>query len=576
MTERRHRTLLQGGVDDRDQICVLQSDVAERTIGGLDLGVVVLDADDVGLWREAIQLFDECPDRCGEVQAPISITKDHLLALFARNLLSEGIDVFSIHLAHETHEDRSDESIGVVRLGCRNFDGDDLGRWDTADGLRGRLSLGRDLPVLQCAHLALPGEVNLGGAPLTGAPHSCGEESSFDQQVKVGAGDVRVQVELVGNLSRCQGAGLQKVVEDGRAGGQSKCLRRLNGLVITYGHELSFRALTADFFEEDTATARCIYADGMQPDTEPLKLAISSCLIGAQVRFDGGHKKDQDLLEMLAPHVEWVSVCPEVEVGMGTPREPVKLTRIDGVVQMVGTISAKTHTASIGALASSRARELKEMSICGYVFKSKSPSCGLWDTPISGDERPGAGLFASAITQLMPDLPVEDETRLHDKMVRDNFIERAFAYRRLDGFFSLPRTRGQLVMFHSQSTLQLMSHSPADVQDLSDIIETSEDVPTEELAPRYRQIFMQALTKPTLRGHHVDALRIAVDRFAELSRDQKVEIAEAIDRYAEGQLPLLVPLTLISHHVRETKDAYLHGQTYLDPDPRESVLRYHA
>ena len=314
----------------------------------------------------------------------------------------------------------------------------------------------------------------------------------------------------------------------------------------------------------------------MQPDTEPLKLAISSCLAGAQVRFDGGHKKDADLLEMLAPHVEWVSVCPEVEVGMGTPREPVRLERVNGAVQMIGTTSGKNHTASIEALAVSRAADLRDAGVCGYVFKSKSPSCGLLDTPISGDERLGRGLFASAITTLIPDLPVEDETRLHDKMVRDNFIERAFAYRRLDGFFSRPRTRGQLVMFHSQSTLQLMSHSPGDLKELSDIIETSEDVPTEELGPRYRQLFMHTLAKPTLRDNHVQALRSAVDRFADLSRDQRVEIAEAIDRFSESQLPLLVPLTLISHHVRETQDAYLHGQTYLDPDPRESVLRYHA
>lgn len=314
----------------------------------------------------------------------------------------------------------------------------------------------------------------------------------------------------------------------------------------------------------------------MQLATDPLVLAISSCLIGEEVRYDGGHKKDHSLMKLLGEHVRWVPVCPEVEAGMGTPREPVKLVASTEGRHMVGVSSGTDHTSDVTAVANRRAEDLRDTGIAGYVFKSRSPSCGLWDTPIEGEDGPGRGLYAATLTALMPDLPVEDEARMADPVVRDNFIERAFAYRRLDGFFSRRRTPGQVSMFHSQSTLQLMSHtSAAAVEGLAAMVAEANAQPEADFSD-YRMRFMNMLAQPARRETHLAALSSAAERIQGMTRDDRVELAEAIDRFANAAAPLLVPLTLLMHHVRETKDPYLHGQTYLDPDPRELLLRYHA
>lgn len=314
----------------------------------------------------------------------------------------------------------------------------------------------------------------------------------------------------------------------------------------------------------------------MQLPTDPLVLAISSCLLGEKVRYDGGHKKDPSLLTLLGEHVRWVPICPEVEAGMGTPREPVKLALSNGEVRMLGVSSGADHTSAVAAVATPRAEDLRSAGVAGYIFKSRSPSCGLWDTPIEGQAKPSRGLYASTLTTLMPDLPVEDEARLADPVVRDNFIERAFAYRRLDGFFSRPRTPGQVVMFHSQSTLQLMSHSsPAAVEELTAVVAEANAHAAADFSD-YRRRFMELLAQPARRDTHTTALSFAAERIQGINREDRIELATGIDRFANGSAPLIVPLTLLMHHVRETKDPYLHGQTYLDPDPRELLLRYHA
>jgi uncharacterized protein YbbK (DUF523 family) len=199
-----------------------------------------------------------------------------------------------------------------------------------------------------------------------------------------------------------------------------------------------------------------------QPDS--LRIGISSCLVGQQVRFDGGHKRDAFLVDTFGPFVEWVPVCPEVELGLGTPREAIRLVRKDDVVRMVNSKSGRDITDQMRAWARARVKALAGERLAGYVLKKDSPSCGMERVRIYAEsgmaEKSGRGLFAEALVEGFPHLPVEEEGRLSDPRLRENFVERVFAYARLRAFFETRWTVGRLVQFHTAHKLTLLAHSP--------------------------------------------------------------------------------------------------------------------
>ena len=196
----------------------------------------------------------------------------------------------------------------------------------------------------------------------------------------------------------------------------------------------------------------------------PVRIGISSCLLGNEVRFDGGHKRDRFLTDVLGPFVEWVTVCPEVEVGMGIPRETVRLERDGDDVRMLAPKSGKDHTRAMRDFAKKRVRALSKLDLAGYVLKKDSPSCGMERVRIYAEngmpDRKGRGLFAEALLEALPNLPVEEEGRLKDPVLRENWIERVFAYWRLRHLFSGGFGRGDVVRFHTAHKLQVMAHSP--------------------------------------------------------------------------------------------------------------------
>ena len=169
----------------------------------------------------------------------------------------------------------------------------------------------------------------------------------------------------------------------------------------------------------------------------PVRIGISACLLGQAVRYDGGHKRDSFLTDILGPHVQWVPVCPEVEVGMGTPREPVNLVRSGDELRMVTVRTGRDYTEAMNRWADARIGQLIREDLCGYVLKSDSPSCGIERVKVHGPEgvpaRTGRGLFAQALMNRMPWLPVEDEVRLRDPQLREDFLERVVALRRSRG-----------------------------------------------------------------------------------------------------------------------------------------------
>jgi uncharacterized protein YbgA (DUF1722 family) len=316
-----------------------------------------------------------------------------------------------------------------------------------------------------------------------------------------------------------------------------------------------------------------------RPDA-PLRLGISTCLLGRKVRFDGGHKRDPFLVEQLGPFVEWVSVCPEVEAGMGIPRPSVRLERRGGALHVIDPRSGADHTHSMNAWARRRVAELRALDLDGYVLKKDSPSCGMERVKVWGAgsaTRDGRGLFAAALLEALPDLPVEEEGRLHDARLRENFIERIFAFRRLKDLFSARWRPRDVVDFHTAHKLQIMAHSPQAYADLGRLVAGVKGSPPAGFARRYREGFMGALSRLATRGRTANVLEHMAGHLSDLlDASARTGLAESIDDYRRGLVPLVVPLTLLRHHARAHGVEYLLRQRFLDPHPKELMLRNHV
>ena len=317
----------------------------------------------------------------------------------------------------------------------------------------------------------------------------------------------------------------------------------------------------------------------------PLRIGISSCLLGETVRHDGGHKRDPYLVETLGRLVEWVPVCPEVEVGLGTPREPIRLVRDPGRAAGVRLVSrsGKQLTGRMQRFARGRLRALAGTGLCGYILKKDSPSCGLERVKVwNGDdgraaERTGRGLFAAELLRQYPNLPVEEEGRLHDPVLRENFFERVFAYRRLRALLSGRWNVGALVRWHTTQKLALMAHSPVRYRELGRLVAEARDVPRAELTRRYEDEFMSAMRIRATRARHANALMHAVGHFKRrLDTASRDELLTVLEDYRLGLVPRIVPLTLVRHHARRLEVEYLLEQSYLNPHPKELALLNHV
>jgi len=313
----------------------------------------------------------------------------------------------------------------------------------------------------------------------------------------------------------------------------------------------------------------------------PIRVGISSCLLGEEVRYDGGHQKDAYITGVLARHFTWVPVCPEMEVGMGVPREPIRLVGDAAAPRLIGVTSGTDHTERMNEFARRRVDELRRHELSGYILKRASPSCGLERVKVHvGDGPPvrtGIGLFARALTVALPLLPVEEEGRLTDPHLRDNFITRVFAYRR---FAALRQSRPRpaaVVEFHTAHQYLLLAHSPAAYARLGRLVAEVPRRPGEAWLDRYGEGLMRALASRATTRKHVNVLQHIMGFFkAQLSAAEKRELSGVIADYAAGLVPLVVPITLINHHVGRFDVAYVRDQVYLRPHPKELMLRNHV
>ncbi len=315
--------------------------------------------------------------------------------------------------------------------------------------------------------------------------------------------------------------------------------------------------------------------------TAPLLLGISRCLLGDEVRFDGGHKRDSFLTDVFGRYVEWVPVCPEVEAGLGTPREAMRLVGDSQNHRLVTIKSGTDHTRALETLTTNRIAQLMELDLSGYVFKKGSPSCGIERVRIYNEHgmpnRNGVGLFARAFIAQFPLIPVEEEGRLCEPTLRENFIERVFCYRRWQDLVQNGVTRQALVQFHTIHKYLLLAHSPQQYEVLGRLVGQAHQHRPEDLIHRYGELFMKALAVKATVRKHVNVLQHILGYFKErLGAREKAELLVVIGDYHQGLTPLIVPLTLIKHYVQTYEVDYIRDQVYLNPHPKELMLRNHV
>jgi uncharacterized protein YbgA (DUF1722 family)/uncharacterized protein YbbK (DUF523 family) len=311
------------------------------------------------------------------------------------------------------------------------------------------------------------------------------------------------------------------------------------------------------------------------------RLGISACLLGQAVRYDSGHKRDPFCVDLLGPLVDWVPVCPEVEVGMPVPRPSVRLTGRSEAPDLVAQRTGEDWTGRMAAYAAGRVEQLSRLHLDGWVTKKDSPSCGLARVRVYGPRggapsRDGVGAFVRVLTGRLPLLPIEEEGRLHDPILRESFVERIFAHARWRALTSAGLTRGGLVAFHTAQKLAVLAHSPEGYRRLGKLVAGMKGRPIAEVGEGYAAQLLAALAVPATRGRHVNVLQHVAGYFKEAPRPERRELEEAIADFGRGHVPLVVPITLLRSAARRHGVEYLLGQAYLDPDPRELMLRNHA
>lgn len=314
---------------------------------------------------------------------------------------------------------------------------------------------------------------------------------------------------------------------------------------------------------------------------EKIKIGISSCLLGENVRYDGTNKLDVFLKDTLGRYFEYVPVCPEAEAGLGVPREPMRLVETGEGVRLVTSRTGRDMTGLMRKWAAGRVEELSAADLCGFIFKSKSPSSGMDRVKVydkNGVPRPkGVGVFAEAFMARFPLTPVEDEGRLNDPKIRETFIELIFTLKRWRSLLKGRRNRGGLVDFHTGHKLLIMSHSVEHYRKMGRLVASDKGTPLQELYDSYFGMLVEALRLKSTVKKNVNVLHHIMGYFkTDISAGEKGELLEVIENYRSGFVPLIVPVTLINHYVNKYDKEYLKKQHYLNPHPVELALRNHV
>lgn len=312
---------------------------------------------------------------------------------------------------------------------------------------------------------------------------------------------------------------------------------------------------------------------------QPLLIGISACVLGQNVRFDSGNKLSNLMVNELGGYLEFLPICPEVAIGMSIPRPTIRLQSKGEHIRLVETKdSSKDHTEPMMSFSEKKARELKSLKLCGYVVCAKSPTCGMERVKVYYQhhaEKEGVGLYTQQLMAHMPWLPIEENGRLNDPALKENFISRLFALSDLyQSLGDAPKAK-DFINFHSRYKLTLMAHHLGSYNALGQLVAKINDYDLDEFFVLYREQFMNALKKQATRKNNTNVLMHMQGYFKKyLSKAQKKELSELIDKYRQGILPLFAPLTLIKHYLQTYPDPYIAQQSFLSPYPEELCLRY--
>lgn len=310
----------------------------------------------------------------------------------------------------------------------------------------------------------------------------------------------------------------------------------------------------------------------------PLKIGISSCLLGNPVRYDGGHKHDRFLTQTLGMFADYVPVCPETECGLPVPRPSLRLEGDPETPRLITRKTGRDETGRMKDWIEKKLPQLEKEDLCGFIFKSKSPSSGLHRIRVYGDDgkvrKTGTGLFARAFTRKFPGIPVEEDGRLHDPKLREHFIENIFTFQRWRNLVKTNRSLGGLVGFHTQNKLLILSHSQSHYRLLGKLTAEGKQMETAALFDAYEALLLKALDLKTTPKKNINVLQHAMGFFKrDLTSPEKQELLSVLDQYREGYVPLVVPITLIKHYVLKYDQPWLKSQTFLNPHPFELKLR---
>jgi uncharacterized protein YbgA (DUF1722 family)/uncharacterized protein YbbK (DUF523 family) len=323
-------------------------------------------------------------------------------------------------------------------------------------------------------------------------------------------------------------------------------------------------------------------ASERQLKSKPLRLGVSACLMGQLVRWNGGHKRDRYLLGTLGEFVEWIPICPEVEIGLGTPREPIRLVGDPESPRLIGPKSDSDFTEPMQAWSKKYLDQMQDLGLHGFVLKKDSPSCGLYRVKVYNQKdvpsRQGRGIFATELIKAYPLLPVEEEGRLHDMPLRENFLQRVFTYKRWQDLLENSPGPANLVKFHSAHKLTLMAHSPKHYKQLGQLVAQAGTLGWDQLVAEYGRGLMEGLSNLATRGKHVNVLQHLMGFLKDtLSAQEKQELLGLIEDYRQELVPLIVPLTLLKHQLnRHSVPDWVQHQVYLQPHPKELALLNHV
>lgn len=310
-------------------------------------------------------------------------------------------------------------------------------------------------------------------------------------------------------------------------------------------------------------------------------VGISTCLLGENVRYDGGGKLDRYIRDVLGRHVDFIPVCPEVESGMGVPREAMRLVNMNGSTRLMTQRTEKDLTEQMERWMHKKLKKISDPGLCGYIFKSGSPSCGLMRVKCyrknGGVVKNETGIFARGLTEQFPLLPVEEEGRLNDSKLRENFIERIFVMQRWHEMNNSRKSANRIMDFHARHKYLLMAHCPKTLRELGRLTAGAKKSGISEIYSSYFNLFITALGKQATVRKNTNVLQHIMGYFRKyLDKDEKAELAGIIENYHDGLIPLIVPITLINHYVRKYGEPYLEKQYYLNPHPMELMLRNHV